>query len=117
MLSITGVTDCCSPNCHSEGCPSPATAAPPAAKTAAIVTAKMVNRLSTGIVGIAPSNEALRRRRIAFHRSAPLPPLALSGTAAKVSFLGRPLGARPAEPDGNPGLSHNHSGAPPLPPR
>src|SRR6266849_2071411 len=110
MLSITGVTDCCSPNCHSEGCPSPATAAPPAAKTAAIVTAKMVNRLSTGIVGIAPSNEALRRRRIGFHRSAPLPPLALSGTAAKVSFLGRLLGARAAEPEGNPGFSNHNSG-------
>src|SRR5262249_41347945 len=82
MLSITGVTDCCSPNCHSEGCPSPATAAPPLISTAAVVVAKMVDRLSTGIVGFAPSNEALRHPP---HRISPIRATA----AARVERDGR----------------------------
>src|SRR5215813_10165263 len=61
MLSITGDADCCSPTCQGEGCPSPARAASAPVRTATIVIANTVNRLSTNIVGIAPSNEVPRR--------------------------------------------------------
>src|SRR5215470_295066 len=110
MLSITGVTDCCSPNCHSEGCPIPATADPPVARTAAVVAAKMVNRLRTSIVGIAPSNEALRRPP---HRISPIRATAaarIERGGRQGSSLGRLLGARAAEPEGNPGFSNHNSG-------
>src|SRR5262245_28946826 len=84
MLSITGDADCCSPSCQGEGCPSPARAASAPVKMATIAIANTVNRLSTNIVGIAPSNEAPRR---ALHRSEALP--ALSAT-----LLGGLLSAR-----------------------
>src|SRR5262245_25648808 len=57
MLSITGDADCCRPTCQGEGCPSPARAASAPDRMATIVIANTVNRLSTNIVGIAPSNE------------------------------------------------------------
>ena len=55
MKSITGVTDCCRPNCQGDGCPTPASAVSAPAKTATIATANAVNRLNTSIVGVAPS--------------------------------------------------------------
>src|SRR5262249_44310197 len=61
MLSITGDADCCSPSCQGEGCPSPARAASAPVRMATIVIANTVIRLSTNIVGIAPSNEVPRR--------------------------------------------------------
>src|SRR5215472_16486427 len=84
MLSITGDADCCSPTCQGEGCPSPARAASPPIRMATSVIATRVNRLSTNIVGIAPSDEAPRR---ALRRSESLP-------ASSATLLGGLLGAR-----------------------
>src|SRR5215467_612024 len=61
ILSITGDADCCSPTCQGEGCPSPARAASAPVRIATIAIANTVNRLSTNIVGIAPSNEVPKR--------------------------------------------------------
>src|SRR6516225_12032863 len=63
MLSITGVTDCCRPNCQGEGWPSPAIAAPPPPKanTAQTMITNAAERLRTGILRIAPSNHGAPR--------------------------------------------------------
>src|SRR3974390_715229 len=63
MLSITGVADCCRPNCQGEGCPSPAIAAPdPArAKSAQTMITNTAERLRTDILRIAPSNDGAPR--------------------------------------------------------
>src|SRR6516164_2369069 len=63
MLSITGVADCCRPNCQGEGWPSPAIAAPAPtrAKSAQTMIANAAERLRTGILRIAPSNDGAPR--------------------------------------------------------
>src|SRR6516162_5025402 len=63
MLSITGVADCCRPNCRGEGWPSPAIAAPAPtrAKSAQTMIANAAERLRTGILRIAPSNDGAPR--------------------------------------------------------
>src|SRR4029077_8626395 len=83
MLSITGDADCCSPICQGEGCPRPARAASQPIRMATSVIATRVNRLSTNIVGIAPSDEVPRRAR----RTESLP-------ASSAILLGGLLGAR-----------------------
>src|SRR2546429_1974584 len=91
MLSITGDADCCSPICQGEGCPRPARAASPPIKMATSVIATRVNRLSTNIVGIAPSDKAPRRA----------PPLGgRCPRRARHSSVGS--SARVAGPQGNP---------------
>ena len=81
---------------------------PPA--MASTVTANTANRLSTSIVGIAPSNEALRRPS---HRAAspsrcrrPIERSIRQGRSSSTGFLG----ARAAGPEGNPGFSNHNSG-------
>ena len=76
IRSITGVADCWKPSCQGEGCPIPASAIPPPAAMATTSTANAINRLNTSIVGLAPSNEALRRPP---HRT---PPAGAAATAA-----------------------------------
>src|ERR1700704_5720910 len=100
MLSITGVADCCIPSCQGDGCPNSANAAPPPARMAKIVTANAVIRLNTSIVGIAPSNEALRRPP---HRSPPAgaaPPTCVDAAPAEGHIPPRFLGARATGPSG-----------------
>jgi len=62
-MSITGVADCCRPNCQGEGWPSPAIAAPAPtrAKSAQTMIANAAERLRTGILRIAPSNDGAPR--------------------------------------------------------
>src|SRR6516165_3044062 len=62
MLSITGVADCCRPNCQGEGWPSPAIAAPAPtrAKSAQTMITNAAERLRTGILRMLLRVTALR---------------------------------------------------------
>src|SRR5262245_52174364 len=77
---------------------------------AKIVTANAVNGLSISIVALAPSNEALGVRRTALRRPQPRPPHG-ARRPPNDTFRGGLLGARGAEPEGNPGLSNHNSGS------
>src|SRR6516225_10131347 len=94
MLSITGVADCCRPNCQGEGWPSPAIAAPAPtrAKSAQTMITNAAERLRTGILRMLLRVTALRAP-IAWPSKTP------SGAIAQVGVQAPLEGAGAAQPN------------------